>query len=295
MAPESHRERSQAFLDEGDTAAEHGDLDEAVSHYRAAYYGLSRAERASYLGSMPIRKAIVAFERRIAQERDPALRRQLLEEQRLLLAEFLLEVRARDGAAEEIGKDVIAELEGIQRAIDEALEAEEPLPSTEPEPPSGTTEPDRPSSPGPEPQLERSTIVDFPPVEPPSPGPSKPRRDPLGLGLTIGGGAVLATGLAVGVGWWVVRSGARANVDGGGEPFAEGTQARADYLAQADEHARKYLVAGSVVAGLGLATTLAGVAHLVVHRRRSTTRDTALHVAPFSSLAATGLVFHGRF
>ena len=194
-------------------------------------------------------------------------------------------MRARDGAAEEIGRDVIGELEDIQRTIDEALEAEEPPPPTR-----GTAIAD----PFPKPRREHGTIVDPFSADSPPPHPSKPRRDPLGLGLAIGGGAVLVTGLGVSVGWWTVRSGARAKVDGGGEAYAEGTQARADYLAQADAYARKYLVAGSVVAGIGLATTVAGVAHLVVHRRRAT-RDTALHVTPFSSPSVGGLVLHGRF
>jgi hypothetical protein len=280
MAPASARESSQDLLTEGDAAVELGDFDVAISKYRASYYRLSKADRASYLGSIPVRKAMAAFEQGVAEERDPAKRRQLLEDQRVLLAQFLLEVRARDGAAEEIGADLIAELEAIQRANDEALEAEghSADPSSADSPPVPVVAPLATKE-------TRALPSDEPPASP---------RDPIGLGLIIGGSALLATGLGVSVGWWTVRIGARAKVDGGGERFAEGTQSRADYLDTAHEKARKFLIAGPVIAGIGLATTLAGVAHLVVHRRRST-RDMALHVTPFSSSTAGGLVLHGRF
>jgi hypothetical protein len=283
MAPASPRELSEALLTKGDAAADRGDFDAAISYYRASYYGLSEIDRASYLGSIPVRKAMAAFEQGVARQRDPAKRRQLLQSQRDLLARFLVAVRARAGAADEVGKDVIAELERMQRSIDEALAAED----------YDIVDPFSRNAP------KGGARVSFPVEVPPKTGqapiPTKLHRDWIGLGLTIGGSTLLATGLGVSSGWWTVRSDAQANVDGGGEAYAEGTQARADYLARADAIARNYLVAGSILGGIGLATAVGGVVRLVVHRRRSSAQRTALHVVPLSSPTTGGLVLHGRF
>jgi hypothetical protein len=297
LAPTA-RERSQVLLAEGDTDAANGAWDQAISKYRASYYGLTAEDQASYVGSLPVRKAMRAYAERIAKEQDPSKRRALLQRQRVLLDEFLDAVAAKDGATAEVGDEVIAELAETRRSIDAALEepkAEPPVdpqqdPSTDPAQPSATEE-----------SPTGSTPTDTP----------KPPRDWLGLGLVIGGSTTLATGLGVTVGWWTIRNAAQDNVDAGGEDFAPGTQAREDYLASEEDRARKFLIAGSVVAGVGLATVIGGVIRLVVHRRRAASRRaasrsaasrsaasrgaTGMHVVPLLSPGAGGLALHGRF
>lgn len=294
LAPASSRERSQVLLVEGDAAAERGELDEAISKYRSAYYGLSTSDQASYVGSLPIRKAMQAYERGVARERDPKVRRALLERQRVFLDEFLDGVAARPGAADEIGKDVMDELQVIRRGIDVMLEPRkhdvlDPFATDD----VADDQHDRGNAASPsgtrsnvEPTQARDHAVDEPVAS---------ARDWLGLGLTIGGGTLLATGSGLCVGSWTIRKGARDLVDGGGPGYAEGTEARASYLAGEDERARKLLIGGAVVAGVGLATAIAGVAHLVVHRRRHVDRAAALHVAPLLTSTASGVVLQRRF
>jgi hypothetical protein len=284
MAPPSHRERSQARLLEGDEAVERGDLGDAIMSYRAAYYGLSTRDQASYLGSITIRKAMLAFEQSIAQERDRRKRRQLIRDQRFLLTQFLDAVAARAGAAEEIGVDLIAELEHTRDELDQALDARQDLL----DPFSGKAprkiEPTRAGVAPASTNTSTPTTTDAP----------KPPRDWLGLGLTIGGSAVLATGLGVSVGWWTVRSLAPARADDEGEAYAEGTEARKAYLASEDAYARKFLIAGSVLAGIGVATALGGVAHLVLHRRDAA-NSTAMHIVPLLGPGSTGVALQRRF
>lgn len=294
LAPASPRERSQLLLVEGDAAAERGELDEAISKYRSAYYGLSTSDQTSYLGSLPIRKAMQAYERSVARERDPKARRRLLERQRGFLDEFLDGVAARPGAADEIGTDVMAELQVIRRGIDVMLEPGkqdvlDPF-ATDDEPAGERDRGNATSPPGTRSKVEPTQARD-PAVD----EPVEPARDWLGLGLTIGGSTLLATGSGLCVGSWTIRKGARDLVDGGGSGYAEGTEARASYLAGEDERARKFLIAGAVVAGVGLATAVAGAAHLVLHRRHHVDRAAALHVAPWLTSTATGVVLQRRF
>ncbi len=271
IAAPSSRERSQLSLTEGDTASEAGDSEGALSKYEAAYRELPEADRGSYFGSMPVRKAMRAYEKLIAQESIHDTRQNLLKRQRDLLDEFLAAVDEREGAVEEVGQDVVAELEEIRRAIDAEIVPEPPDP-----PPENETPP---------PELE--------PVAPTNTDSEKPPRDGLGLGLVIGGGTALGIGLGVSVGRWTIRSQARDNVDSN-EDFAEGTQARADYLAEEDERARNFLIAGSVVAGVGLAVAIGGGIRLALHRRRAAP-ELGLHVFPEIGPKMTGLTLHRRF
>jgi hypothetical protein len=279
------RERSQILLAEGDVALEKGELEEAISKYRSSYYGLSAADQASYMGSLPVRKAMQAYEQQIAKEQDPGKRRALLQRQLVLLEEFLDAVTAKAGAVDEVGDDVIAELAETRRTIEAALAG-----PTKPEVPpvdpqnDASADPDQPTPETDQGSPPATTTTDAP----------KPPRDWLGLGLVIGGSTLLATGLGVTVGWWTIRNTAQANVDGN-DDFAEGTDARADYLAGEEDRARTFLIAGSVVAGVGLATTIGGVVRLVVHRRRATARTTAMHVVPILSPDTHGLVLQRRF
>lgn len=294
LAPASQRERSQVLLVEGDAAAERGELDEAISKYRSAYYGLSTSDQASYVGSLPIRKAMQAYEQAVGRERDPKARRTLLERQRALLDEFLDGVAARPGAADEIGKDVMDELQVVRRGIEVMLGAKrsdvvDPFASDD----ARASAHDRTTATSP--SVTPSKAEPARPRDDAKAEPGEPSRDWLGLGLAIGGGTLVATGAGLCVGAWTIRKGARELVDGGGPGYAEGTETREAYLAGEDERARKFLISGAVVASVGLATAVAGVAHLVVLRRRHVDRAAALHVAPLLTSTATGVVLQRRF
>lgn len=291
LAP-NPRQRSESLLAEGDAAASKQRWDEAISKYRASYYGLPPEDQASYLGSLPVRQAMRAYDQRVAQERDEGKRRALLRRQRVLLEEFLDAVAAKRGAAEEVGADVIAELEQLRRSIDEALDGPPKADHSEADPePESTDEI--------EPDDEEATSAPTDPAGPVSPEPApasdspRPPRDWLGLGLVIGGSALLVTGVGVSVGWWTIRNTAQENVDAGGADFAEGTQARAKYLADEEARAKQFLIGGSVVAGVGLAAALGGVIHLALHRRSASSGSTAL--LPVLSPTAAGFVLKRRF
>jgi hypothetical protein len=284
FAPSTARQQSERLLAEGDAALAKERWDEAISKYRASYYGLPTEDHASYLGSLPVRKAMRAYTERVAQEQDPGKRRSLLQRQRVLLEEFLDAVAAKPGATDEVGPEVIAELEETRRSIDAELDPPKPIEPTEPTTPTnpfpeGDDDPDDPG--------DTKTITDD----------AKPPRDWLGLGLVIGGSTLLVTGIGVSVGRWTIRSGAQDEYDADPNcaPGSEGHLTCLAYLETEEARAKKFLIAGSVVAGVGLATAIAGVVHIVIHRKRSSSRATALRVAPVLSPTAAGLSLGGRF
>lgn len=283
------RQRSEQLLAEGDAASSKQRWDEAIAKYRAAYYGLPPEDQATYVGSLTVRKAMRAYQERVAAEQEPGQRKALLQRQRVLLEEFLDAVATKPGAAEEIGEDVIAELEESRRSIDAALA--DPKPTTSE--PTGDTSLDTSGSDGT--ATTTTSDPDDTTTDRPDPTP-KPARDWVGLGLVIGGSVTVAAGIGVSVGRWTIRNNALQLVDAGGEDYAPGTQAREDYLDQEYARANEFLIAGSVVAGVGVATIIGGVVRIFVHRRRtSTPKPTALHLAPVLSPTTAGLVLHRRF
>lgn len=280
LAPTA-RERSQLLLAEGEAAYAKEHLEEAISKYRASYYGLSPDDQASYLGSLPVRKAMRSYDQLIASEQDPVRRRALLQSQRLLLGEFLDAVANKEGAAEEVGEDVIAELEEKRRSLDEVLDGV-PKPS-DPEP-----------SPSPPLKPEVSPRNPEPPTKPPitdQPPSPKRKRDWLGLGLVIGGGTTLLAGGGVSIGYVSIRNGANATVrDAMGDPDDDKA-----YLDREYARAKKYLIAGSVIGGVGLAVVVGGAVRLALHRRRTSKDDTTLRLAPVLTPTTAGLTVHRRF
>lgn len=283
------RERSQLLVAEGDAAFAKDAIEESISKYRASYYGLPPEDQASYLGSLPVRKAMRAYDSLVAAAAaDPNKQRAILQRQRVLLEEFLDAVAAKPGAAEDLGEEVMTELEATHRSITTALE-----PKSTDDGGSSTDDPaDDPNDPV---TTTNTTATTEPPTDGTTTGTTQ--RDWLGLGLVIGGSVTLAAGLGVGVGRWTIRNNAQQLVDAGGEEFAPGTDARADYLETENARAQKFLIAGSVVAGVGLATTIAGVVHILVRRRRAATPAgaSAMHLVPALSPTTAGLVLHRRF
>lgn len=287
IAPASERDQSQRLLAEGDVLQSKGEWSQALSKYRASYDVLRPEDQAAYFGSLPMRQAMLAYGRLIANEQDPAKRRSLLERQRVLLDEFLDAVAAKPGAAEDVGEEELAALQQTRREIQHALEGEQPPPDVPPQVPVPEDDP--------RPTAELTSTSTPTTADRPSPSVSPtPRRDWLGLGLVIGGSTTLAAGLGLGVGYFSIRSGAQALVDAGGEEYAPGTPAREDYLDREYGRAQKFLIAGSVVAGVGLGIAIGGIVRLVVHRRKASS-DIAMRVSPILTPTTAGLALHHRF
>jgi len=287
--PDTELERSQAFVGEGDHALERGDYEEAIAKYRAAYYGLGPEVRASYMGSIPIRKAMEAYDLLAAREQG----RNILDQQLGLVTEFLQSVYDQPDGVARVGQAVVHDLEAVRSAIEQKLAAlaaaaapsvaeeppAQPEPEPEPEPPAVT----------PPPEISPRIEEQLPPASDDTPSST---RKKLGLGLAVGGGAVLGTGACMLAGWWTVRNQAERFADE--EPGYEiGTPARQQYLAREEERAQRYLIAGAVVMGVGAATTITGIVLLAKDRRRA--KQTQLTITPRLDLDHAGLVIRGRF
>lgn len=270
------REQSQALLAEGDAAYAEGRFDEAIRKYEASVEALTPDDRSGYVGSLLLRKTMRAYERRLAREADPASRRRLLESQHALVDAFLTVVEATPGAVQDVGDDVIAELSRTRDDVEAALAG---LPNPDAEEPEPAPEPD----PKPEPEAEPGPAAD-----------PKPTLDRLGLGLVIGGGAIVATGIGIAIGHGTIRSSARALADTSPD-FAVGTEARTAYLEGEDRRARRFLIAGSVIGAVGLATAIGGTIRLVLHRRKKTHRAAAWHLTPARGRSYAGILVHRRF
>ncbi|MCH9681162.1 MAG: hypothetical protein K0V04_07005 [Deltaproteobacteria bacterium] len=284
----SELERSQAFVSEGDALLEQGEYNEAIAKYRAAYYGLTPEERASYMGSIPIRKGMRAYDLLVAQEQSRAV----LERQLALVTEFLESIKNRPDGKAKVGPTIIAELEASRSAVEKKIAAmsEVAAPSTDEPPedpaPALVEEPaptQTPTEPDPSPDTRRSDgAID----EPPPSGPST-----LGIALAASGGALMAVGAGVLVGNWTVPAQAErfANEEPG---YETGTQERVNYIADQDDRARRFLISGSVVLGIGTAVTIGGVVQIIMHRRRSPSN---IALAPALSPRHAGLTVRGRF
>ncbi len=288
-------ERSRAFVNEGDVALEAGDYEEAVAKYTAAYYGLKADARASYAGSLPVRKAMRAYDLLVAQN----LSRAVLDRQLGFVTEFLESVKARPDGRERVGEAVIEELEleraKIEKKIAELSEVAAPgheddqdEPVEDPEPATDDAEP-----------LEAEQEQTDPD---PAPGPVDQDKGEessgaraAGIGLAAGGGVLLGVGAGVLAGWWTVRSSAEDELDSAVNSnfgYEEGSAEREQYVADMNDRARGFLIGGVVTMGVGVGLAAAGVALLVKHRRSS---GPSLSLAPQLGPGRTGVVLRGRF
>jgi hypothetical protein len=290
VAPKSPQRNEQLLID-GEVAFERGDFPEAILKYRAAYYSFGTQERASYMGSIPVRRAMQAYEQQLAKEQEPNARRRLLRDQRELIDEFLDAVRSHEGAAEQVGLEDVAELEATGVTIDRELEGGQTPPEKPPVMPVDAEEPriavGNSGGSAPTPRAGPGT-------RPGGADPTKDgRRDWVGLGMVIGGSVVLGAGVGVSAGRWTIINQAEAEA----ERVRAGGQYTTDpidqYIGAQHRDGLKYLVAGSVVAGVGLVTVVGGVIHLKV-RRRGNGRTTAMRVAPLLG-RGVGVVVHRRF
>jgi hypothetical protein len=283
--PDSGLERSQAFVEEGDAALERGDYEDAIAKYSAAYYGLDTDDRVSYIGSIPVRQAMRAYDLLVAQEQDRAV----LDRQLGLVTEFLENVKARPDGEERVTKEVVADLQAVRDAVEKKIAA-----LSEASAPHST---DVPAVPEPTPDPKPKAVTTPRPLTT-EPGPNGrsdglPFREPpsrVGIALAASGGVVLGTGAGVMAGWWTVRNQAVEYADD--EPgYEEGTPERDAYLAREEDRARKYLISGAVVVGIGAAVATTGVVLIALHRRKAK----QLAVAPQLDARHAGLVITGRF
>lgn len=291
-------ERSQAFVIEGDEALEQGDYEEAINKYRAAYYGLSASQRISYLGSLPVRNAMRAYDLLRAGAPDQAT----LQQQLGFLTEFLAGVEARDDGVERVGADVVAELQRIREDLERELAArpEESgagRPGGQPEPPEPPRESARMDELDDaltvveEPADEESAAMEASAGDPAEDGDRTRTRDWLGIGLAIGGGAIMGVGTGVMVGRWTIRRQALTKADQTDWPSAA---YRTAYLDGQDLRAQRFLIAGIVVLGVGTATLTAGVVHILMWRRARPETAT-LRVYPQLGTKTLGFGLSGRF
>lgn len=271
---------SEGFVDQGDAAVTRGDYEEAIAKYSAAYYGLSADERASYMGSIPVRKAMEAYDLLFEQKKERAV----LDQQLAFLDRFLGDVESRPDGVERVGGELVSELKAVREAVEkkratfDAPKDPEPEPPVASEPVGGPTEPDLEPKPDPGPTSDEGSDRGAP-------------RNPLGIGLAVGGGVALGTGAGVMAGWWTVRNQAIDYADE--EPgYEEGTTARTDYLAREEARARKYLIAGAVVMGVGAAVAITGV---VLVARKPGGKRKHVAIAPQLGPSNAGFVLSGRF
>ncbi|MEX1364475.1 MAG: hypothetical protein AB1Z98_15220 [Nannocystaceae bacterium] len=273
---------------EGDAAYANGQLEVAISKYRASYYGLSPEDQASYLGSLPVRKAMRAYEQLIASEPDPERQRALRLRLRLLVVEFLDAIAGKEGVAEEVGEDVITELEEKRSSIDEALAEPMAEDSDAPNPPASLvdepTVDEVPEERGSGDEQDQQHLPSLP-----APGP---KLDWLGIGLVLGGSTALMAGGGVSIGYFNIRADADAQVAASDDPDSDDAQG---YLQRQYAKARKFLIAGSVVGGVGIAVVVGGVVRLALHRRHARRDATASTLAPLLTPTAAGLTLQRRF
>lgn len=286
----SAQERSAAFVADGDEAFERGDYEEAITKYRAAYYGLTPEQRTSYVGSIPVRNAMRAYALLLAERQD----RRVLEQQLGFLTEFLESVRGTDGGVTRVGEQVVAQLEQTRAEAEQKLAAlaQVVAPPPDPDDEGGGGDEGVPQ----ETSGERSELDDEPefsvgPEEEDDPLTRPAPLRPLGLGLAIGGGVTAGIGVGVMTGWWTVRRQARAEADA---TWPEGSPTYQDYLRAQWYRARRFLIAGTVLTGVGVAAAAAGTVILLVQRNRAAD-DVALGLAPALGPEGTGIQLAGRF
>ncbi len=278
VASPSTMERSQAFVEEGDEAFDDGDYREAIAHYRAAYDALTSADRVSYVGSIAMRNAMNAYAALLEREDDIIVVRNQLN----FLSEFLQEVEQHD-AQDAVGVDVLDELRELQATLEDRIElsrAQEH--SDRSSPPPVLLDPHGPSG------------VDVPPEDPTDSSP--PQRDWVGVGLLLGGTALVGTGAALTISGLTIPDQARryANETPGFEEeeeigLIEGSTARTEYLADEDARAQRFLTGGIVIVAAGIVTVAAGGLELIIRRRRGRSPDIALLPALGRSSASLSL------
>ncbi len=273
---------SEDPIEQGEEALARKDYEEAIAKFNAAYYGLPTDERASYVGSIPVRKAMEAYELWFAEAQDPAI----LQRQLALVKEFLKSVESSPEGVDQVGKEVVSELQAVRDAVEKKLAdissptIVEPEPKPEPEPDEVKPEPDPKGTPA----TNGTTGDDLP--------DPRPARSRVGIGLAAAGGVVLGTGAGVMAGWWTVRNQATEYADN--EPgYEEGTPERAAYLRREEDRARKYLISGTVVMGVGAAVAVTGVVLIALHGRRG--KQTPVAFAPQFDPHHAGFAISGRF
>ncbi len=286
-------DESYAFVAEGDAALERGDYAEAIAKYSAAYYVLTPDERASYAGSIPVRNAMRAYDRQVAQQ----LGRTLLDRQLGFITEYLETVALHPDVPNPPSAEILAELEDKRSKIEKTITELSGVVAPSPEPSEDDEQEEGEDGAGTPTTTEDPVLPVEGPVQVTSPDPGLPTnaidrpRPRLPIALLTGGGVTAGVGLGVLVGWWTVRSQAPGLADL--EPgYEEGTPERAAYLQREDDRARRYLISGSVILGVGAVTAVAGTA-LMIQRRRRTHR--ASSVSPSLGPHFAGASIRGTF
>ena len=269
--------RSRALTIEGDAALEGGRYHEAAAKYRAAYYGLPEDERGSYLGSLPVRGAVRAFDSVPEQEQsDAVLLRQLV-----FVNEFLDAAAANVGTAPPVGEEVLAELEKVRDDLEQRLGSRQE---------DGHADEECDESLQAEPTAESGPVAGQAGRRTDS--ASRAERGWLGIGLATGGGLMAGTGVGLLIGSAVVRRRAE-QVAGSNPALLDNPDARQVFEEREASRSRRLVLAGSVSLGVGLAAAAAGATLLVIRGRNAGNRGVAL--LPRVDSQQPGLLLSGRF
>lgn len=288
-APRNSKDRAaeeavELFIQRGDQAMQEENYREAVNQYRAAYLGLDPERRASRLGSMPIRKAMNAYDALWEQDHDPAD----LSEQLALLDDFL--TTAKDTKTRSpVSTDVLDSLREQKSFLEQKIgsltaepqQTDPPLDTTNeaPETKDGASDIEHSDDPPvgapesqptePFPQHVQTEVTDHQPV-------SRQGRRPLrtaGIVLLGTGGALTVAGIGVASVYWMAWSSAQRDAD---EFIAQHRTSihlekylldREEYLVAEDRSSRLYGITGAVLSGAGLSLVATGAVLLGRHRK----------------------------
>ncbi len=274
-----------SLIERGDAAAEAGRPAEAADAYSQYYASLPPQTRASPAGLFVVESAVESY--LLAYQATSDAR--LLHQAHALLDAFTTLVdAAHPGADKGWTEPAVALRKRVEELQSEAEPEPEPEPGPGPVAPSVPLEPT--SAPGPDEQPgPRPPVVDRDPVVElePSDGASS-RRDRVGLGLAIGGGAVMAAGLGVLIAGTQYGPVAERRVDEDGpENFVDAD----GYIADAEDAGTTAMIVGGAVLAVGTAALTWGIVRLV-RRRRGTARTR------FGALVGRdgpGISIRGRF
>jgi hypothetical protein len=274
-------QRAERLIEEGDAARDKGNHEEAANKYRAAYYSLPLADRMSFIGSLAVRSAMTAFQHVHEAKPDDLV----LERQIVLATEFLVSVDALGSGATAVDA---ADVEEVEKA---RASAKEKLPASE-----GTSETCPPASKAPVDVAadETDDRKKDPPLTRIEPVRNERKPNWLGIGLLAGGGVAAGVGAGILAGWWTVRREASNYVELA-PGYEEGTEARASYLAQQEEQAQTFRIAGAVLVSVGAAAAAGGLVYVLLRRGGDKQSKPQTAMVPSVGFHGAGVVLSRRF
>lgn len=269
---------ANALLRAADESLERGDYATAAEGYSASYRALSLEQQRSALGGRTIALAYDAYREAWHRGRSP----EPLRAARGLLVEHIavLDPGGKPAAIQE-ARHRLEWIEHLLELEEASARAATPVACPEPAPQEPLVCPD--PTHGPEGDAGEGS----------SPEDVAPRRnDPVGVALVAAGAVTLGGGVGLVVGGSRVLPAAQEQVRATGRDPDDPVPQDAAYLQVHEERGRNLMIAGGVVAGLGVAAATWGIVRLV--RRRAGGRasaERAVTVIP----SPRGILLRARF